>query len=327
VYGTDGTLADTDGDGLGDGDEVDEYSTDPLDPDTDNDGYSDGLEVADGSDPTDDTSAPGDVDGDGLLDQWEFDHFGSRNAQSGGGDPDGDSLNNLDEQAFGSDPNRADRDGDGLGDREERTWGTDPYDADSDGDGLEDGAEDFDKDGVLDAEETDPTRADTDGDGANDDIDTAPRDPLAGGPDADGDGIFDGADNDNDYDGVPDADEPTPAPIDVGVAALGQEPGSNLWSPSSKDVRLVIRADGEISTIRAYVQALDGTYYTDGASISHTGRVNPSGYGIVELGSQAAIEAALGGQPFQVKVVAYVAGHGWTTQWYDEEAYIVALPA
>jgi len=45
-YGTDPTVADTDGDGLDDGEEVNEYGTDPTDPDTDGDGLSDGEEVA-----------------------------------------------------------------------------------------------------------------------------------------------------------------------------------------------------------------------------------------------------------------------------------------
>lgn len=43
--------ADTDGDGLADGDEVNIYHTDPLLPDTDNDGYDDGREVARGYSP------------------------------------------------------------------------------------------------------------------------------------------------------------------------------------------------------------------------------------------------------------------------------------
>jgi hypothetical protein len=45
ALGTDPFLADTDGDGLSDGDEVGIYRTDPLNPDTDGDGLSDGEEV------------------------------------------------------------------------------------------------------------------------------------------------------------------------------------------------------------------------------------------------------------------------------------------
>jgi hypothetical protein len=56
-------------------------------------------------------------------------------------DPDGDGLDNLQEQAFGSDPRAADSDGDGLSDALEFEHGTDPRAADSDGDGLSDADE------------------------------------------------------------------------------------------------------------------------------------------------------------------------------------------
>ncbi len=58
-----------------------------------------------------------------------------------------------------------DSDGDGLTDAEEVAAGLDPYDADTDDDGLLDGEEDFDRDGVVDAQETNPREADSDGDG------------------------------------------------------------------------------------------------------------------------------------------------------------------
>ncbi|MDB4449167.1 hypothetical protein N9130_01405, partial [bacterium] len=51
-------VADTDSDGLEDGEEVDTYSTDPTDNDTDGDGYNDKFEVTNSSDPTDSTSLP-----------------------------------------------------------------------------------------------------------------------------------------------------------------------------------------------------------------------------------------------------------------------------
>ncbi len=60
ALGTNLFLADTDGDTIGDGEEVvagtDGFVTQPLLPDTDGDGLRDGLEVATGSDPTDPTS-------------------------------------------------------------------------------------------------------------------------------------------------------------------------------------------------------------------------------------------------------------------------------
>ena len=85
--GTDPTVADTDGDGLTDGEEVNTHGTDPNDSDTDNDGLSDGEEVnTHGTDPT-----VVDSDGDGMSDQNEvlagFDPTNSD--QDGNQTPDG----------------------------------------------------------------------------------------------------------------------------------------------------------------------------------------------------------------------------------------------
>lgn len=55
-YGTDPDVADTDSDGLTDGQEVNEVGSDPTDADTDDDGYLDGWEIDAGTDPLDDTS-------------------------------------------------------------------------------------------------------------------------------------------------------------------------------------------------------------------------------------------------------------------------------
>ncbi len=58
--GTDPGLADTDGDGLADGEEGGRvHGTDPLDPDSDDDGAWDGPEVAAGTDPLTADAAPG----------------------------------------------------------------------------------------------------------------------------------------------------------------------------------------------------------------------------------------------------------------------------
>jgi hypothetical protein len=49
--GTDPAKADTDGDGLSDGDEVKKFRTDPLKADTDGDGYTDAQEIGNGYNP------------------------------------------------------------------------------------------------------------------------------------------------------------------------------------------------------------------------------------------------------------------------------------
>ncbi|MCU6424548.1 thrombospondin type 3 repeat-containing protein, partial [Klebsiella aerogenes] len=54
---TDPTKADSDGDGINDGQEI-EDGTDPNNPDTDGDGVPDGRELSEGSDPLDKDSFP-----------------------------------------------------------------------------------------------------------------------------------------------------------------------------------------------------------------------------------------------------------------------------
>ena len=96
--GTDPNMADTDGDGLSDGDEHLDAGTDPLVSDTDTDGLSDGEELDLGTDPLDEDS-----DDDGLLD--------------------GDEVS-----THGTDPTKADTDGEGFGDGDEVDHGSDPTD-------------------------------------------------------------------------------------------------------------------------------------------------------------------------------------------------------
>lgn len=56
-YNTDPLNSDTDGDGLSDGEEVETYNTDPNDADSDDDGVNDGDEVGNGTDPNDGSDA------------------------------------------------------------------------------------------------------------------------------------------------------------------------------------------------------------------------------------------------------------------------------
>jgi hypothetical protein len=175
--GTDPENPDTDGGGLGDGEEMYNFGTDPLDAsddvtytlDTDADGIRDYQEVWYGTDPT-----LADTDGGGVNDYDElFDGTDPLRAADDGMDTsldtDGDGLTDVTELFYGTDPTDADTDGGGLSDfLEVYQWGTDPLDAnddaaytlDTDGDGLVDVVEGW--------YGTDPELADTDGGGVDD---------------------------------------------------------------------------------------------------------------------------------------------------------------
>ena len=156
--GTNPLLADTDGDGLSDGEE-NSLGTNPLRPDTDGDGLSDVQELALGTSPTN-----ADTDGDGLFDGWEaanqLNPLSSAGNDGADGDIDGDGLSNLQEQAHGGNPRNADTDGDGLADAQEVQTGTSLYLADTDHDGLSDALES--------SLNLNPLQPDTDGDDMND---------------------------------------------------------------------------------------------------------------------------------------------------------------
>lgn len=160
--GTNARNADTDDDGLSDGEEVKIYLTNPLSGDTDSDGLVDSFEVKNDFDPL--------VAGEQLLDS------------------DLDGLNNLAEQIAGTNPHQVDSDGDGLTDRDElQQHGSNPLQSDTDSDGLLDAFEvrfgfspalageqllDNDNDELNNIEEqsanTHPLVADTDGGGIDD---------------------------------------------------------------------------------------------------------------------------------------------------------------
>ena len=117
-FGTSPLLADTDGDGLSDYDEIVRTMTDPLAYDSDGNGISDGdedpdgdglsnlLEIKYGTNPL-----LADTDGDGLTDGFEINEFFSDPLKY---DTDGDGLSDMYEYLFGTDPNKADTDGDGI---------------------------------------------------------------------------------------------------------------------------------------------------------------------------------------------------------------------
>lgn len=68
-----------------------------------------------------------DQDNDGMLDDWELEHFGTL-VRSGGGDFDGDSVSDLNEAVLGTNPRRMDSDYDGFTDYYEVTHSYDPLD-------------------------------------------------------------------------------------------------------------------------------------------------------------------------------------------------------
>lgn len=72
VIGTDPNNADTDGDGLSDGQEINTHRSDPLGADADFDGIPDGWEVAHGLNPLDVLDGAKDIDGDGFS---SFDEY------------------------------------------------------------------------------------------------------------------------------------------------------------------------------------------------------------------------------------------------------------
>ena len=101
-------------------------NSDPLVADTDGDGLIDGQEQSIGTNPL-----QTDTDGDGMNDGWERRHVG---------DGFDSTVNNATDNNPDNDLN-ADPDGDGLANQQEAEAGTSPASSDTDGDGLSDGVE------------------------------------------------------------------------------------------------------------------------------------------------------------------------------------------
>ena len=180
TYGTEPTEADTDGDGIADGPEVNQYQTDPTLADTDEDGLTDDLEVnTHGTNPN-----KADTDDDGLDDAAEVNTYGTNPNKA---DTDEDGLGDAAEvNTHETNPNKADTDEDGLEDGPEaNVYGTDPAKSDTDGDGLDDAAE-------INRYQTDPDDADTDGDGLDDGAEVNTHSTNPNKADTDGDGLDDG---------------------------------------------------------------------------------------------------------------------------------------
>ena len=219
---TDLTDADSDDDGLTDGQEIDLTGTDPNVADTDGDGTSDADE---------------DPDGDGLTNLEEVtgsenDAFGDEPTDPLVADSDGDGLTDGEETSgsendgYGNEPtnpNAADTDGDQLTDSQEiDLTGTDPNEADTDGDGTSDADEDPDGDDLTNLEEVTGSE--------NDAFGNEPTDPLDA--DSDDDDLTDGEETSstpatdpntpNDEQNVVDSDDDGLTDTEEGV--LGTDP-------------------------------------------------------------------------------------------------------
>jgi MYXO-CTERM domain-containing protein len=207
---------DTDGDGIIDDVEI-LIGSDPLDADTDDDGVPDGQEPTQGN-CIDFPACFGDSDGDGLNSVLDA-------------DSDNDGL--LDGTEMGFDCSNPDTDpAICVPDADMGATTTDPLDADTDNGTVIDGSEDSNLDGAPNAGETDPTAGngaddvnvtDTDGDGLSDDLEifigSDPNDadtdddgvPDGQEPnptiDTDGDGLINILDVDSDNDGLYDGTE------------------------------------------------------------------------------------------------------------------------
>lgn len=118
--GTNPTLADTDGDGFSDPDEIFTYHTNPFVADMDGDGLLDAEEFIAGTD-----HLNPDTDGDGIPDGWEVHNGINPLLDDAMLDPDRDGLVNLLEYENGTNPLSEDSDGDMLVDlREVATYTT-----------------------------------------------------------------------------------------------------------------------------------------------------------------------------------------------------------
>jgi uncharacterized protein (TIGR03382 family) len=257
---TDPNDADTDDDGISDGNEDADQDgamagleTDPVLSDTDGDWILDGTEIGLTAAQTGDTDASvfvadadpstttdplrRDSDGGTIIDGTEDGNLNGRvDADEcdpndpaddlGCADDDQDGLSNLTEEALGTDPLDPDSDDDGIDDGIEYFTGTDPTNPDSDGDGIRDGLEDANHSGEVDEGETDPRLADTDGGGVDDGDEIARgTDPLDASDD------FPAEDTGTDDDGsdtvyagrgcASSGGAPATAGLMLGLAALG----------------------------------------------------------------------------------------------------------
>lgn len=210
-----------------------------------------------------------DTDGDGTRDLDDT-------------DDDNDGVLDVDEEAAGTNPRKADTDDDGLTDPEELyNYPTDPLDPDSDDDGMTDGyevtyglgpkdpddaAENWDSDTLDNLTEfqnnTNPNDPDTDGDDMPDDWEVFNAlDPVTN--DAAGDPDFDRISNLNEYNGGTDPHfyDVYTGRIYVDDSAAGSADGTS-WADAFPSLQDALTAAGTLSG-GVTIWVAKGTYYTD----------------------------------------------------------------
>ncbi|MBM4341898.1 MAG: hypothetical protein FJ100_00775 [Deltaproteobacteria bacterium] len=301
--------ADTDGDGLLDGDEDANHNgkweaalgeTDPAKKDTDGDGMDDGWEVkyavktGEGPPllPLDPSDGPLDSDGDGLTNVQEY----SVKKPDDKGAPVANPTN----------PRAKDSDADGILDSVEVNGkyggkfpafaGSDPNVADSDGDGIGDGVEDKNKNGATEATESNPKKADSDGDNLADGSEDANKngvwdkalaetDPTQ--PDSDGDGVNDGLEVnfygtnplvvDTDGDGLPDGLE-LGKKGDADPASTTNPKGADTDGDGLTDAAEDANKNGKVDATETNpgLADTDGDGLADGLEIGKAGDSDPA---------------------------------------------------
>lgn len=194
-----------------------------------------------------DAAEPTDGDGDDLRDSWEELYSpGDLVALTAAGNGDGDDLDNLAEQAAGTDPLSPDTDGDTLPDHVETNTGTfvdsddtgtDPCDADTDDDNLADAVETGGGTFISATNTgTDPNLANSDGDLENDGFE-----------------VFQGTDPNNT------ASNST----DLGLVQVNgvRDPGDNYGAPLVVQTVQTQFGDNQSELNAAYARVQDGKLY------------------------------------------------------------------
>ncbi|WP_265594991.1 hypothetical protein [Haloferula sp. BvORR071] len=233
-----------------------------------------------------------DTDGDGLPDSWESNYGlnpndnGSIDPKNGpNGDPDGDTLTNLQEYNGGVDgtsPINTDSDGDGLSDLDEKTvYHTKGNKVDTDGDGLPDGWEvtnNFD-----------------------------PTDPGTGN-------VVNGANGDPDNDGSPNSQEytrktdPRDSDSDDDTVLDGAETGTGIWVSAASRGTNPLKADSDSDGFRDD-QEIPGTYVAGVSPGTDPNKTDSDGDGTTDRW-----EFLLGTDPSQAssnQPTVAVANHGF----------------